>query len=60
MPGELLEIVVESGGRSPVKSGPECRLADGKAAGRNHGLVVVGRATDHVGVRFDVAHDENG
>jgi hypothetical protein len=54
--GELGKVIEKSGGRTAVKTGPERRFADGLAAGERHAFVIVSRAADHVGVRFNIAH----
>jgi len=53
---ELAVVVVKPLGGCAVESRPECRFADGFAASEGHRLVIVSRATDHVGVWFDVFH----
>ena len=54
--GQLAEVIAKSIRRAAVKSRPKRGLADRRAPGRDHRLIVVGRAADHVAVRFDVAH----
>src|SRR5207245_6281762 len=54
--GELGEIIKETIDRTAVEAGPERRFADRRAAGRHHIQVIVGNATDHVAMRFNVTH----
>ena len=54
--GQLAEVIAKSIRRAAVKSRPKRRLADRRTSGRDHRLIIVGRAADHVAVRFDVAH----
>ena len=54
--GQLTEVIIEAIRRTAIKARPESRLAYRRASGDDHRLVIVRDATDHVGVRFDVAH----
>src|SRR6266850_2301935 len=55
--GELAEIIIETGGGTAVEPRPECRLADSLATGGRHPHIIISDPADHVGVRFDVAHE---
>ena len=50
------KIIVKSGGRTAVEARPERRFANRLATGERHAFVIIRRAADHVGVRFDVFH----
>jgi len=56
--GELPEIVLKPGRRPAVEARPERRLANGPASRQRHVRVIVGDAADHVGVGFEIAHEE--
>jgi hypothetical protein len=57
--GELAEIIVKAVHGTAIKTRPERRFADGFAAGERHALVIIRRAADHVGVRFNVTHNHS-
>jgi len=59
MLGELTEVIMKSGWRTAIESGPERRLANRLATGKLQLDVIVGHAANHVGVRFDVVHRDN-
>ena len=53
---ELEKVVVKAVGVFPIEAGPKSGFADGLTSGRDHRLIVVSRAADHVAVGLDVAH----
>ena len=53
---QLTEVIVETVRGLAVEARPEGRLADGRATGQGHRLVVVGGTAHHVAVRFDITH----
>src|SRR5665213_394969 len=57
--GELAEIIIKTGHATAVEGRPERRFADGRAAGERHAFIIVRRAADHMGVGFDVFHNES-
>ena len=53
---ELAKIVTKAINRAAIVASPEGGFADGLTPGRDHRLIVVGRAADHMAVGLDVAH----
>lgn len=57
---ELAEIIVKTVSATAIEAGPEGGFAHRGASCGDHGFIVIGGATDHVGVRLDVAHGREG
>src|SRR5262245_20356770 len=54
---ELAKIIIKPRRRTAIKSCPKGRFADRGTPGSDHIAIIVGHTADHVGMRFDIAHE---